>query len=534
MKTVQETVAPNPVMFIRPASWLKGLVFGTLLVVLYYSALDWLVTNDWPREDYSSCALIPFVVLYLIWEKRQQLAALPSISSWMGGIPLGCGLLLFWLGELAGEFFTLYLSLWLVLVGLCWLQLGWRKLKVIAFPVGFSLATFPLPIFVNTQMSLKLKLLSSHLGVAILQLWGMSAFREGNVIDLGFTKLQVVDACSGIRYLVPLIAMAVLLAYYYRAAAWKRLVVILSAIPISVITNGLRIASVGILYPIFGAQVAEGFFHDFSGWFIFMFSLGLLLGEIWLLKRIFPERVSAVAANEPSQATNERVTAPLSESRSSLFFTRHFLAALLCLTVTVAAAKGVDFREKTPINRPLAEFPVEIGEWRGTRTAMEPHYRNALKFSDYAIIDYRDPRGREINFYTAYYASQTKGGSVHTPATCLPGSGWDFQESGVVPVALNGTFSLPVSRAFMEKDGQRQLTYYWFPQRGRVLNDLFSLKLYAFWDALTRQRTDGSLVRIITPVNATERVEDAEARMQSFVRLVVPQLDAFLPGKVSR
>lgn len=530
MKSVQETVAPRTVPFGRPEALFRGLVYGTLLVTLYYSALAWLVKNDWPREDYSSCALIPLVVIYLIWEKRQQLVGLPSVPSWLGGIPIGCGLLLFWLGELAGEFFTLYISLWLVLVGLCWLHLGWTKLKVIAFPLVFSLATFPLPIFVNTQMALKLKLLSSRLGVAMLQLWGMSAFREGNVIDLGFTKLQVVDACSGIRYLVPLIAMAVLLAYYYQAATWKRLLVVLSAIPISVVTNGLRIASVGLLYPVFGAKVAEGFFHDFSGWFIFMFSLGLLLGEIWLLRRLFPERLADADPAPPRPAAERPSSAP---SRP-LYLSRHFLAALVCLSATLATAKGIDFREKVPISRPLAQFPVQLGEWRGSPTAMESTYREALKFSDYTIIDYHDQQGRTINFYTAYYASQTKGGSVHTPATCLPGSGWNFAESGVVPVPLNATYSIPVSRAFMEKDGQRQLTYYWFPQRGRVINDLFALKLYSFWDALTRQRTDGSLVRVITPVLATERVEDAEARMQSFVRLLVPQLDAFLPGKAAR
>jgi len=197
-------------MRIRPEAWLKGLVYATFIAILYHGALHWLVTRDWSREDYSSSALIPLVVIYLIWEKRHQLAELPSVPSWKGMIPFGFGLVLFWLGELAGEFFTLYLSLWLVVAGLCWTHLGWRKLKIISFPVAFSLAMFPLPGFINTQMTLKLKLLSSQLGVGMLQLFGMTAFREGNVIDMGFTRLQVVDACSGLRYLVPLIAMAVL------------------------------------------------------------------------------------------------------------------------------------------------------------------------------------------------------------------------------------------------------------------------------------------------------------------------------------
>jgi len=509
--------------------WIQGISYTALIISLYYGALNRLVNFDWHREDYSSSALIPLVVLYLLWEKRRQIGEVPARPSWFGGVPILAAIGLYWLGELAGEFFTLYLSLWLVVVGLCWLHLGWEKLKTISFPLFFSLTMFPLPIFVNTHLSLKLKLISSQLGVALLQLWGMSAFREGNVIDVGFTRLQVVDACSGIRYLMPLLALAILLAHYYKGAFWKRLLVVFSALPISVITNGMRIASVGLLYPLFGAQVAEGFFHDFSGWFIFMVSLGLLVGEIWILKKVLPERIQP-ASEAASEMPLVKDTAILpSGPRLAL----HFLCAIVLLGGTLAAAKGIDFREKTPISKPLADFPLNVGEWRGTVAPMEQLYRDALKFSDYVVINYRNAQGREINFYTAYYASQTKGGSVHTPATCLPGSGWNFEESGLVSVPVQtsaGTGAMLVSRAFMAKSGERDLTYYWFPQRGRILTNLVQLKWYAFLDALTRQRTDGSLVRVITPVYPAERVEDAESRMQSFVGQIAPLLNDYLPG----
>lgn len=512
---------------VRAADWLISLCYGVVLFFIYQEALTWLVVKDWAREDYSSSALIPLVVAYLIWEKRRQLAESASSPSWRGGVPLLLGIAFFWLGELSGEFFTLYLSFWLVVVGLCWLHLGWDKLKIISSPLFFSLTMFPLPNFLNNQLSLKLKLLSSQLGVAMIQLSGMSAFREGNVIDVGFTRLQVVDACSGIRYMMPLVAMAILLAYYYKARLWKRVLVVLSALPVSVVTNGFRIASVGVLYPFFGQKAAEGFFHDFSGWFIFMFSLGLLLAEIWLLKRILPEPTSA--KKETPTAQRKLPASPLP--------VRQFVTALIILSATLAAAKGIDFKEKTPISRPLTRFPAVIGEWSGVATPMEQIYRDALSFSDYTIINYRNPGGDEINFYTAYYSSQTKGGSIHSPATCLPGSGWNFEESGVVSVPLDGAAggrTLQVSRAFMEKGGQRDLTYYWFPQRGRILTNAYQLKLYAFWDALMHRRTDGALVRVITPVRAHEQLADAESRMQSFVKQLEPVLEQYLPGKTVR
>jgi exosortase D (VPLPA-CTERM-specific) len=509
----------------RLTAWLKGIFYATVILLLYKGALTRLVLVDWSREDYSSSALIPLVVIYLLWEKRLSFAKQPSAPSWYGVIPVLTGIALYWLGELAGEYFTLYLSLWLVVTGLFWLHLGWDKLKIIGFPICFSLTMFPLPSYINTQLTLKLKLLSSQLGVAILQIWGMAAFREGNVIDLGFTRLQVVDACSGIRYMVPLVAMAVLMAYYYKAALWKRLLIVLSAIPISVATNGIRIASVGILYQFFGPQVAEGFFHDFSGWFIFMFSLGLLFVEIWLLKKLLPGGNQCKTPATEWTATSAPLR-PVSTAR--------FIVAAVVLSATLSAANTIDFRGKTPINRPLEEFPLNFGEWHGKSTPMEQMYLDTLKLSDYVIINFRNDGGKEINFYTAYYANQTKGESIHSPATCLPGSGWTFSESGPASIPLDGKAgkrTIMVNRAFMEKDGQRQLTYYWFPQRGRVPGNLFELKFYVFWDAITRQRTDGALVRVITPVMPTERVEEAELRMHSFVQQAVPILDGYLPGK---
>ena len=195
------------------------------------------------------------------------------------------GIALFWIGELSGEYFSLYMSSWLILVGILWIHLGWRKVRAFGFPLLILLAMFPLPHFLYGKVSFQLKLFSSRLGVWVMQAFGMSAYREGNLIDLGFTQLQVVDACSGLRYLIPLIVLGILVAYLFKGAMWKKLVLILSTVPIAIFVNGLRVASVGILYQYFGRSVAEGFFHDFSGWVIFLVSFAMLLGIAAVLKR---------------------------------------------------------------------------------------------------------------------------------------------------------------------------------------------------------------------------------------------------------
>ena len=143
---------------------------------------------------------------------------------------------------------------------------------------------------------------------------------------------------------------------------------------------------------------------------------------------------------------------------------------------------------------------------------------------------YVDKQGRGLNFYVAYYESQRKGESIHSPATCLRGGGWVFKEDGDAFVGFDGGGGMPVSRALIQKGSFRQLSYYWFPMRGRVLTNAFQMKWWTFWDALTRQRTDGALVRVIAPVGENESLKDAENRLQGFVREITPVLAEFLPG----
>ena len=515
---------------------------GVLLMGLYYSALI-IMIGCWDKAEYNYCYLIPFVVLYLLWDKKENLAALPSVPSWKGMIPLCFGLVLFWLGELGGEYLTLYISFWLVLVGLLWMHLGWQKIKTIAFALFMALTMFPLPNFLYNKISVKLQLISSKLSVSLMQLYGMSIQREGNIIDLGFAQLQVVDACSGIRSLISLTVLGLLMTYFFRAPFWKRAVLLCSTVPLAIFANSVRLASTGILYQSWGREVAEGFFHGFSGWIIFVFAFAVLLLEMWVLGKI-PQTGSKISVKKqtvpkPAQ-TGERVkklneAAPKPDAHKSLLAfvgPPQFIVATILLGATLVFSQGINFREEIPIVRPFDQFPLQVGEWVGTRQSMEQRFVRALDLSNYVVIDYHNSRNEVINLYVAYYESQRKGESIHSPATCLSGSGWLFREAGAISLSTPGynVGSMRVNRAYMEKLGFKQLCYYWFPQRGRILNNAYQLKVFAFWDALTKQRTDGALVRLITPVSKSEEFGQADARLQAFVRLIVPVLAEYIPG----
>jgi exosortase D (VPLPA-CTERM-specific) len=513
----------------------KAAIYIALFVVLYFTSHQMMI-QWWQREDYNYCYLIPFVVIYLLWEKKTDFMLKPAEPNWLGIFPLVFGLLLFWLGELGGEYYTMYLSSWFVLLGLIWMHFGWQKLKIILFPIAFILTMFPPPNLVYFNLSLKLKLISSKLGVWVLQVFGKSAYREGNVIDLGFTQLQVVDACNGLRYLFPLIVLALLVSYYSKTSLWKKVLIVVTAIPISIFVNGLRIASVGLLYPIWGPMVTEGFFHDFSGWAIFMISLCILVMEMWILNKLFrttgKEEVEKHAEIQPSEDKTHFQREPSVVLPAGGFARSfHFIAAFLLLGITAAIAQTVEFRESVPISRPFTQFPLHVGQWDGRAETMDQKFIEALDFSDYIMADYKNSSGMLVSFYTAYYESQRKGESIHSPSSCLPGGGWVFHESGksLVSIGDSAITRVPVNRAFIQKGDYKQLSYYWFPMRGRILTNIWEMKLYNFWDALTRQRTDGALVRLITPVYRGESVANAEDRLQAFMGAVMPVLEGFLP-----
>lgn len=513
-------------------TWLKTAVLGLLLGAMYYTSLSWLVIKDWNREDYTYGWLIPGIVLYLLWDNRRQFLQAPTVPSWWGGLLLLPGVLFFWIGELSGEFFTQYFSLTLVVVALCWMMTGWRKLKAILFALLFSFAMYPPPHFLHNKITFQLKLISSEIGVQLLHWYGMSAYREGNVIDLGFTQLQVVDACSGLRYLFPLLVMTLLLTYFFKAAFWKKCVLVLSAIPLTITTNSFRIAMTGVLYEIWGPVAAEGFFHSFSGWFIFMFGLVVLLLEMWVLTGFKSLRSLGIFSAPPEQDIEQvEVKGGVSRSGASLFRPPQFSIAVLLLAASVLVVQGVDFSEKVPAAQAFSQFPLQLGSWNGKKGFLEQNIIDTLDLSDYAIVNYIGSDNKQVNFYTAYYQSQTKGESIHSPATCLPGSGWSFDKAGTVkiPVAYGNLGSIPVNRAFMSKGDVHQLSYYWFPQRGRVLTNAYELKFFNFWDALTKQRTDGGLVRLITPVYAGEQVDNADARLVAFMKDLLPEMSYYFP-----
>ncbi|HKQ29646.1 MAG TPA: VPLPA-CTERM-specific exosortase XrtD, partial [Burkholderiales bacterium] len=506
-----------------PQTWALLALLAIFLGFIFSDGLRelWRVWDQ--REEYSYGYVVPFITLFLLWQRKDELQQLPFRGSWAGTVLVLFGLALFFLGELSTLYLIIQYSLLIVLLGMALAYVGWRGLRVMLVPLLFLVFMIPLPQFFQQEISAGLQLLSSQIGVGVIRLFGIPVFLEGNVIDLGDYKLQVVEACNGLRYLFPLMTLGFLCAYLFRAPWWARAVVFLSTIPITVIMNSFRIGVIGVLVEYWGASMAEGFLHDFEGWVVFMVCIGALLAEMWLLTKLLDHRRSFTEAfllEFPRNLSNSAESRKRSASRP-------YIAALVLVGIATVAASLLGMRaEVAPPRMSFGGFPTQLEQWRGRVERIDPIYLDQLKLTDYVMHDYRIDGQPPVNLYIAYYDSQRKGESSHSPRTCIPGGGWRI--NSITPRVLDGVqaagLPLAVNRTEIQRGSERMLVYYWFQQRGRILTNEYAVKWYIFQDALTQNRTDGAMLRLTTVLAQSEDWQQADDRLHRLAGLVTPTL----------
>jgi len=252
------------------------LVLALLLAVLYHGIAVKLVTDWYELPDFSHGFLIPFFAVFLLWEKRRELERTPIAPSWSGVWLVALGLFVLMVGVLGADLFLQRTSFVLVVAGFVWTLLGRKMLGRVKFTLFVLLLAIPLPAVVFYQITFPLQILASKLASTLLPLAGVPVLREGNVIQLPAMQLEVAEACSGIRSLMSLFTVAVLYGYFLERKTWRRVVLALSALPIAVAANAARIFGTGLCVQYWDPVRALGFFHDFSGWLIFLVSLACL------------------------------------------------------------------------------------------------------------------------------------------------------------------------------------------------------------------------------------------------------------------
>jgi EpsI family protein len=320
-----------------------------------------------------------------------------------------------------------------------------------------------------------------------------------------------------------------LFAYLLNIKLWMRIIVFLSCIPIAICMNSARIGVTGLLIEQGRIELAEGFFHYFEGWIIFMTCVAILVGEVWLLTKIgrIGSLRSALMVDFRKQQTtklNEKAVSLPSSYLSALFLL--FMSALFTGLLSMPYIYSQMPPVANPPRVPFASFPMEIGEWNGERMSLRPDELDDLKPEDYLIAEYRKSSGEWVNLYAAYWKIISKGSGPHSPKACLPGSGWKILNASLVAVdgiSISGN-PLIVNRLQIEKNGDRMVVHYWDIQCGRLIRGDRLRRFYRFWDRLSNQRTDYAFVRLITRLSSIEDWQAGDERILAFSDRVYPKL----------
>src|ERR1039457_6232418 len=262
-------------------------LIGVLMAAVYYRVLAKLVIDWWQIPDFSHGFLVPIFAAYLVWVKRKTLLDTRIAPTWSGIVFVALGLVVLVLGVYGAELFLSRVSLVILLAGLVLCFGGWQLLKELRFVLLVLLLAIPIPSIIFNEITGPLQILASKLASALLPLFGVPVLREGNVIELPAMKLEVAEACSGIRSLVSLFTLSIFYGYFLEKSTLRRAVLALASIPIAIAANAVRILGTGLCVQYWDPDKAQGFFHEFSGWVMFLMSLGCLY-IVHRIMRLFP------------------------------------------------------------------------------------------------------------------------------------------------------------------------------------------------------------------------------------------------------
>jgi exosortase len=322
------SVLPSSIIPARKHLW-QILAISFALIFVYATVLAKLGHDWWTDENYSHGLLIPFIIAFILWSQRERLIRTTRRPSTVWGLSaVLCALLALWAGTAGAELFMQRTSLILMLAGTVLYFWGFSLLRFLIVPLFLLLLAIPIPAIIFNKIAFPLQLFASRCAVWAMSFFDIPVLRQGNVIELlplgalETKKLEVVEACSGIRSLMTLVTLAVVFAYFThprdenpddsdkpptapsgiasRLAAqlsrlkrygfWRSTIIVFSAVPIAILTNALRVSGTGVLARYYGTRVADGFFHGFSGWVIYVVAFLMLFGVGWVLDRVKPAK----------------------------------------------------------------------------------------------------------------------------------------------------------------------------------------------------------------------------------------------------
>ncbi|MEM9735147.1 MAG: VPLPA-CTERM-specific exosortase XrtD [Pseudomonadota bacterium] len=506
------------------------LVASIAAAFLFYPGAAALATA-WLQPEYSHGPLIPLISGYLLLRQMKSVPVHvgPIKDRGPGLLVVGLAMILGAGGSILGIEKIAAIGIIVWVYGMLLVSFGWERGKQFWPPVLHLAFMLPLPTVVYWKTSLALQFVSSEIGVGFIRLMDIPVFLEGNVIDLGTYQLLVAEACSGLRYLFPIMSFTYIFAVLYKGSIWHKSALLMAAIPIAVLMNSLRVGVIGVMVNYYGIEHAEGFMHLFEGWVVFLLCILAMIGLSKLMQMVGRDHRSLAEALDVDTDGIGTQLARVGDVRASGAMIGGALAigmgAVLATTLQPSAGERI-------IREPLLLFPMKLGEWSSyARNTLDDHVAGVLAADDYLSAYFHSKEhDAPVDLFIAFYEDQSNGG-IHSPEACIPAGGWemsDIQHTEVTVETVNGPETVPVNRAVIQNGVQKALVYYWFDQGGTRLTSTYAAKFYQLQQAYETGRTDGALVRFITPLEHGEPEEAGDARLQSMVAETLPLLPQYI------
>lgn len=307
METATSSAPETPEITARPQAhvpWVKVGWFTGLVVLCYLPIVIYLVEQWSTDDDMSHGFFVPAIAAWIAWQRRDEILATPAKPNYWALLPLAWGAFQLIVGSLGAEIYLQRTALVVTAISSVWLVAGTQILKKLAFPLSLLFFMIPLPAIIYNRITFPLQIFASEVAENVLSLVGIPVLRDGNVLELAGTKLQVVEACSGIRSLLSLTFLSLVYGFFFDNKTWMRPLLLVATIPIAIVANAARVTITGILSD-YDKSLAEGAFHTFEGWVIFMVALGLLMAFHRMVNWLYDQVQKARTMPPPgAEATN--------------------------------------------------------------------------------------------------------------------------------------------------------------------------------------------------------------------------------------
>ena len=501
-------------------------LFALFMVVIQYLPDAVRIWDAWMTlEEFSHGPLMLAVAIYLLWKRRSLFLFGEGNHSWLGlALTLLIAVPTYLLALKSGILSPRHYSFLLLIYGILLFVGGKQYGRFVCPSLLLMLFVIPLPNFLNSNLTWGLQLFSSDLSVSLLRAIGISVFQDGNVIDLGLQKLEVAEACAGLRYLYPMVGLGILTGMLFDISLIKRALFLFIAAAVAIFMNVIRIFLTGVFVEVTDLSVSEGFFHLFEGWIFFIVSFSITLGLSWLV-------LTKQEWNSIGKGLFVVAEAEEGEKNEAVKITSSSYAVTALIIVLLIAPASHLLRNLEPVipeREPLISFPLVIDGLRGQRKRLSQVEIDVLKMTDYFLGNYEQEGSPPISLFVGYFATQSANESPHSPRVCIPGGGWQITSIEQIKIEYDDKMQ-PLNRVVIKKGDFKQVVYYWFRQRGKNIAGEYEARLDLFLGSITSSRSDGSLVRLVLSVSKNESEADADERLTKFARNLYGVLPKYVP-----